>query len=410
MSAVSVLIPTYNRARYLRESLESVLGQTVAPAQVIVINDGSTDDTREVLEPYMERIEYLEKANGGKSTALNLGLSRVTGDYVWIMDDDDVALPDALETHLKVLENDPGIGFTYTAGYLGKTRPKGGGIEILEGGPLPDVPEDEFLSRYLQGCFFYQGALLVRTACYEAVGKFDAGLIRCQDVDMMVRIARQYRGRGIDKPTVIIRQHSGSRGSESEGFVAERIFSKTRKYEEKIFKRLRNELELCDYLPANFKGIMLGPESRRRAYIARMGMAAGRGMFDDMLCDLRCALDQVAENSPLTDTERASVSRGINYLQPGDKFLVDRQFLESVRVACRGRAGKDVMVEMARGLCWRAHYALHFRQFRFLLEIIGAACRLLRVRGTVLAVMRKLREVLEAHRPQGPQSQDRQAG
>jgi glycosyltransferase involved in cell wall biosynthesis len=407
---VSVLIPTYNRAQFLPECLDSVLSQTVPPAQVIVINDGSTDNTREVLEPYMGRIEYLEKENGGRSTALNLGLSRVRGDYVWTMDDDDVALPDALETHLKVLESDSTIGFTYAPGYVGRTRPRGGGIEILKLRPLPDVSEDEFFLRYLQGCFFFNGAMLARTACYAAVGGFDPGLIRCQDVEMMLRIARHFRGRKISKPTLIVRLHSGMRGSENDRFEAERWIAKSREYEVKIFGRLRNELELRDYLPATFKCRTLEPELKRRAYLERMCVEAGRGMFDDMLCDLQLALAQTGENSRLARAERRCVSRAMGYLQPGDKLLSDPQFAKSVRLSCRGRAGEDVMVEMARGLFWRAEDALQLRRYRFFVQITRGAWRLLRLRGSTLALMRKLREALDAHGPQGSHLRNRQAG
>jgi glycosyltransferase involved in cell wall biosynthesis len=213
---VTILVPTYNRGHFLPECLDSVLGQTVPPFQVIVINDGSTDNTREVLAPYMDRIEYIEKENGGKSTALNLALPRVRGDYVWIMDDDDVAIPDALETHLAVLENDPNVGFTYTSGYFGKTGRDGSGIEIISLQPLPDVSNGDFFVRYLQGIFFFHDAMLVRSACYTTLGGFDTECLRCQDVEMTLRLARRFRGRPINRPTIVVRCHSGGRGSEEQ--------------------------------------------------------------------------------------------------------------------------------------------------------------------------------------------------
>ena len=90
---VSVLMPTFNRGGMLSEALDSVLGQSIPPHQVVVIDDGSTDDTSERVARYGARIDYIRKDNGGKSSALNLGLTHVTGDYVWVFDDDDVALP-----------------------------------------------------------------------------------------------------------------------------------------------------------------------------------------------------------------------------------------------------------------------------------------------------------------------------
>jgi glycosyltransferase involved in cell wall biosynthesis len=118
---VSVLIPTFNRANYIVESLESVLSQTRRPAEVIIIDDGSTDDTVERLAPYMQRIAYLRKENGGKSSALNLGMKAVTGEYVWIFDDDDIAYPDALARHAEVFASNPHIG-SVMATMIGATK------------------------------------------------------------------------------------------------------------------------------------------------------------------------------------------------------------------------------------------------------------------------------------------------
>ena len=86
----SVIIPTYNRANYVGEAVESVLQQTYQNSELIVVNDGSTDDTAEVIRRFGDQICYVEKANGGKASAVNLGLKYVTGEYVWILDDDDI--------------------------------------------------------------------------------------------------------------------------------------------------------------------------------------------------------------------------------------------------------------------------------------------------------------------------------
>ena len=102
MTSVTVIIPTYNRAHLLRQALDSIFRQTLTPSQVIVTDDGSTDDTREALRGYYDRIEYLPQAhNRGKAAALNAALPRVRGELVWIFDDDDVALPHSLDSFWK---------------------------------------------------------------------------------------------------------------------------------------------------------------------------------------------------------------------------------------------------------------------------------------------------------------------
>src|SRR3989338_4269347 len=94
---ITVLIPTFNRAAFLAECLDSLLSQTLPATQILVANDGSTDNTLEVLKPYRNRIDYTETPQLGKPSAINFAMDKVTGDYLWIFDDDDVCLPDALE-------------------------------------------------------------------------------------------------------------------------------------------------------------------------------------------------------------------------------------------------------------------------------------------------------------------------
>jgi glycosyltransferase involved in cell wall biosynthesis len=101
------VIATFNRAPYIRETLDSLLNQSRPPARVLVVDDGSTDSTSEILRTYVPRIEYLRKDNVGKSSALNLALPLVKTESVWIFDDDDVALRHALDSHLRTLSSAP---------------------------------------------------------------------------------------------------------------------------------------------------------------------------------------------------------------------------------------------------------------------------------------------------------------
>ncbi len=217
---VSVLMATYNRARFIAESLESVFAQTHPPSQIIVINDGSTDNTRAALEPFMQRIEYLELENRGKASALNLGMPRVTGDYVWIMDDDDVAVSDALERHLAVLESRPEVGWTYSNFIESTTDRETARIVPQREKTLPEFPEEEFLVRLMEQCFLIHPTILVRASCYREVGSFDPDLIRCQDYEMAVRLARRFPCVRISGPTICYRMHGGTRGSARDTFKA----------------------------------------------------------------------------------------------------------------------------------------------------------------------------------------------
>ncbi len=90
---ITSIIATYNRARYIGEAIDSILGQVEPPHQLIVVDDGSEDDTAAVVARFGSRVEYLRKDNGGKSSAINLGLQHARHHWVWLFDDDDIALP-----------------------------------------------------------------------------------------------------------------------------------------------------------------------------------------------------------------------------------------------------------------------------------------------------------------------------
>ncbi|MEQ9124780.1 MAG: glycosyltransferase family A protein [Alphaproteobacteria bacterium] len=104
---VSVVIPTYNRARFVGEAIDSVLNQTAPPAEVIVVDDGSTDDTEAVMERYRGRAQYVRKANGGVSSARNAGIAASTGDWIAFLDSDDLWRPTKLEVQLRELDAHP---------------------------------------------------------------------------------------------------------------------------------------------------------------------------------------------------------------------------------------------------------------------------------------------------------------
>ena len=123
---VCVIVPTYNRAHFLGEAIESILDQTRPPAEVIVVDDGSTDKTSEVAKSYGDRIRYIRKENGGKPAAVNLALSLAQSDYVIIADDDDIMYPSALAHLLAPLERDSRLDFANGGlSYFGKIKATG---------------------------------------------------------------------------------------------------------------------------------------------------------------------------------------------------------------------------------------------------------------------------------------------
>jgi glycosyltransferase involved in cell wall biosynthesis len=113
---VSVILPTYNGLEYISESIESILNQTYRDIELVIVNDGSTDDISDVINYYLKdkRVKYYEKSNGGTADALNYGIDRATGSTIMFSADDDVSLPNKVELGLKALR---GCDFGYTGYY-----------------------------------------------------------------------------------------------------------------------------------------------------------------------------------------------------------------------------------------------------------------------------------------------------
>ncbi|MCA0303889.1 MAG: glycosyltransferase [Proteobacteria bacterium] len=307
---VTVIIPTCNRAHFIGETLDSVLGQTVPPAQVIVVNDGSTDATLEVLARYGDRIEVIDQANSGRPRAVNRALPEVRGEYLWVFDDDDLAVPQSLERHLAVLEADPSVDFTYAGCIILQTHPDG---RTEQKGPLPmpEVSDDETFSRLLEQNFMQLQAMLVRTRCHRAVGPFNDRLNLCDDYDMILRLGRRFTGRRLDAPTFLFRQHAGLRGRPGALFPAEHRSRYWVLENRDIHLRLREQLRLGEYLPRSLGAGDLDGANRRRALLQRACVMARLALWPEALADLEDALVDTLPGVPLTALERDLCRRAL---------------------------------------------------------------------------------------------------
>lgn len=174
MAKVSVVIPTYNHARYLGEAIESVLGQTFKGVEVVVVDDGSTDGTRAlVAERYAEAVVYVRQENRGLPSARNTGLARAKGDYLVFLDADDRLTPDCLEKKVELLNRRPETGWVFSDLYLtdeeGRVTGRCSEHFHYSGRQLSGKIFDELLL----GNFIPVHAVMVRRACLDEVGGFD---------------------------------------------------------------------------------------------------------------------------------------------------------------------------------------------------------------------------------------------
>ena len=205
--AVSVLLPTFNRAAYLDASVQSVLAQTLRDLELVVIDDGSTDDTAALLARVGDpRLRVVRQPNAGCASALNAGLAVARGRYVARNDSDDVWYPDLLAALVPRLEADPALGFVYARcdGMHADGRPS----SATRGGPLRD-PSDA-LASLLYADYTASIATVYRRSCIDRVGRFDAALDTSEDWDLAVRVARRFPVAFVDRTVATIRAHHGN--------------------------------------------------------------------------------------------------------------------------------------------------------------------------------------------------------
>ena len=169
MHLVSVIIPTYNRASLLTETINSVLAQTYPVVEIIVVDDGSADNTAEVVAEYGDRVTYLQQENQGETIARNLGIQVSKGAYLSFLDDDDLILPTKIEKQVQVLVTCPQVSVVYCRHYHVDEK----GNLLGKSGLLP---EGDILLPLALGDFIWSGAPLIRRECVEAVGGYDANL------------------------------------------------------------------------------------------------------------------------------------------------------------------------------------------------------------------------------------------
>ena len=185
---VSVIIPCYNREKYIRKTIDSVLSQTYPVLEIVAVDDGCTDATREILDSYESEIKVLEhpgRVNKGQSAAINLGIRSTSGEYISILDSDDVFKVQKIKKQVNFLEENPQFEVVYS-----NALTIDGEGNIHYPALPPDHKDDgnpcDILLKCPMGC---PSAYLVKRSAYEKAGYFDESLRSAQDHDMVIRLA-----------------------------------------------------------------------------------------------------------------------------------------------------------------------------------------------------------------------------
>lgn len=364
--SVTAIIATYNRTAYLRECLDSVLGQSRPPTQVILIDDGSDEDTHAVAKEYAGRITYVWQPNAGRPAAFNRALETATGEWLWFFDDDDVALRDAIERRLDAARAQPDVDIVMSEHYLGVDGPDGRierGRRISARGP---TDQRLFVSILRNHLFLFQG-MLIRRRCFQAVGGFDTTFLRSADYDMTVRLLRHYKAAVLHEPTFIWRDHQGLRGPKALRHDESARKKVWMEFDGRLGRRIRNELTLGEYLAPAVRGRPLTPCESRLAVLTRMSVMASKGLIDEALDDIALAADIEARCGigGLSREERALCARAMMHQYWLARVLEDPTgFLLKLRARSSGPLMRLLVGCLARGLLHAARKSEHVARGR----------------------------------------------
>ena len=193
---ISVIIPTYNRRNTLPRAVESVLNQIYKPIEIIVVDDGSTDGTKEMFSEMYPLVRYIYQANSGVSSARNTGINSARGDWIALLDSDDEWLPDKLDRQVKLLQDNAEIRFCHTNEIWIRNN-----VRINQKKKHQKYGGNIF-NKCLDICRISPSSSLFHTSVIKDVGLFDESLDVCEDYDMWLRITSKYPVLFLDQPLI----------------------------------------------------------------------------------------------------------------------------------------------------------------------------------------------------------------
>ncbi len=206
MTKVSVIIPAYNGDRYIARAIESVIAQTYTDCEIIVVDDGSQDNTSSVVENYGEKINYIYQPNQGVAVARNRGIKEAKGEFIAFLDQDDFFLPDKLALQVAVLEQQPSLGLVNSGWQIVDKEEKA--LAAVQ--PWQKLPVLDLVGLLVWKPVFL-GAMLFRRSWLERSGGFDVQLEQTPDVDLVLRLALLgCQADWVKRVTVSYRQHEAN--------------------------------------------------------------------------------------------------------------------------------------------------------------------------------------------------------
>ena len=220
---VSVVMPAYNGERYIAQAIDSALEQTYRPMEIIVVDDGSTDSTAQKVAAYGEQVRCIHQENAGCPAARNAGIAAAGGEFIALLDDDDVWLPEKTAMQMSLFDLDASLGLVFTQklyidqncnaldGMDPQELPPPVELVALEPGPGAFRIEGDLFESLLARCFLMPSMVIVRKSALQAVGGFDVSLPFVEDYDMWLRLAAEgVRFGWLVRPLIHRRRHPQS--------------------------------------------------------------------------------------------------------------------------------------------------------------------------------------------------------
>lgn len=209
-ACISVIIPSFNAANYITHAIDSVLAQTYRHFEIIIIDDGSTDNTHELLTKYVRegKLSYFYQKNAGLSAARNAGIDKATGSYIALLDADDLWDSAKLYRQISLIHSSEDIGMVFT-----DFNTFNDGMLLTRGKNAVKFKDNSvitFNELFSSHNFIYPSTVLIRKVVFDRCGLFDTALRAVEDYDMWLRIAQTFQVVGINQPLTHIRVHASN--------------------------------------------------------------------------------------------------------------------------------------------------------------------------------------------------------
>ena len=214
MATISVILTTYNgfERGFLSKTIDSILCQTYQDFELVIVDDGSTDETKFFCEKYLDdkRVRYLYQINRGVSSARNVGIRNSTGNYVCFLDSDDIWLPEKLEKQIKFFEScdDENLGLVHTwVTYVDEKGAELGVSDIITKGDV----HDRFFKENVINCL---SSVMIKRNVFDVSGMFKEHMIHVEDIELWFRVAKHFSIYSVNEPLTKYRVHMISKLSE----------------------------------------------------------------------------------------------------------------------------------------------------------------------------------------------------